>query len=241
MKKRNLPTGINRKRWIERLSDEEYNNLPKEDQDNLRKFQNFSYLREQKTQTIKILKEKIKDLKKEIFDLDGTEESNFIKVQHLHNVMGCRIEITRQKKTPKSIKVTHSYGGVWSGDFSKGNVSGVLHSDFNKRKTYGGDKLKESFIYHGKIISKNLSKPKSCYFQNEKGMFLTIKELKGVDISKSKNPLKEVKNQLIPSYKDYVMILMRELGMKKFETHKVKFSDFIDWYKINRMKKQGTI
>jgi hypothetical protein len=133
--------------------------------------------------------------------------------------------------TPKSIEKTHSYGGVWSGDFSKGNVTGVLHSDFNKRKTYGGKKLKESYIYHGKIISKNLSKPKSCYFQNEKGIFSTIKELKGIDLTKSKNPLKEVKNQLIPSYKDYIMTLMREMGMKKFEDHKVKFTDFIEWYK----------
>ena len=66
-------------------------------------------------------------------------------------------------------------------------------------------------------------------------------ELKGIDITKSKNPLQQVKNQLIPSYKDYVMILMREMGMKIFETHKVKFSDFIDWYKINRMKKQMAV
>ena len=237
MKKRNLPTGINRKRWIERLSDEEYNNLPREDQDNLKKFQNLSRQREEKIQTIKVLKERIKILKEEIFDLDGIEESNFIKVQHLHNIMGCRIEITRQKKTPESIKKTHSYGGVWSGDFSKGNVSGVLHSDFNKRKTYGGKKLKESFIYHGKIMSKNLSKPKSCYFQTEKKLFTTIKELKGIDITKSKNPLQQVKNQLIPSYKDYIMTLMRELGMKKFENHKVKFTDFIGWY----MKRNGKI
>ena len=234
MKKRNLPTGLNRKRWIERLSDEEYNNLPKEDQDNLKRFQKYSSQREQKTKTLNELKEEIKKLKDEIFDLDGLEESNFIKVQHLHNIMGCRIEITRQKKTPKSIKVTHSYGGVWSGDFSKGNVSGVLHSDFNKRKTYDGKKLKESFIYHGKIISKNLSKPKSCYFQNEEGIFSTIKELKGIDLTKSKNPLKDVKNQLIPSYKDYIMTLMREMGMKKFETHKVKFSDFKEWFKKNK-------
>jgi hypothetical protein len=237
MKKRNLPTGNNRKRWIERLSDEEYNNLPKEDQDNLKRFQKYSSQREQKTKTLNELKESIKKLKEEIFDLDGVEESNFIKVQHLHNIMGCRIEITRQKKTPKSIEKTHSYGGVWSGDFSKGNVSGVLHSDFNKRKTYGGKKLKESFIYHGKIISKNLSKPKSCYFQNEKGIFSTIKELKGIDLSKNKNPLDGVKKELLPLYKGYVMTLMRELGMKKFEKHKVKFTDFIDWYKTNKLKK----
>lgn len=234
MKKRNLPTGINRKRWIERLSDDEYNNLPKEDQDNLKRFQKYSYQREQKIKTLNNLKERIKKLKEEIFDLDGVEESNFIKVQHLHNIMGCRIEITRQKDTPKSIKVTHSYGGVWSGDFSKGNVSGILHSDFNKRKTYRGKKLEESFIYHGKIFSKNLSKPKSCYFQTEKKLFTTIKEIKGVDLSKSTNPLKEIKNILIPSYRDYIMMLMREMGMKKFENNKVKFSDFIEWYKKNK-------
>lgn len=237
MKKRNLPTGINRKRWIERLNDEEYNNLTKEDQNNLKQFQKYSRLREQKTKTLNELKRRIKILKEEIFDLDGVEESNFIKVQHLHNIMGCRIEMTRQKKTPKSIEKTHSYGGVWSGDFSKGNLTGVLHSDFNKRKTYGGKKLEVSYIYHGKIFSKNLSKPKSCYFQNEKGLFSTIKELKGIDLTKSKNPLKEVKNQIIPSYKDYTISLMRKMGIKKFEKHKVKFSDFKEWYKLNKMKK----
>lgn len=237
MTKRNLPRGIHRKRWIEWLSDEEYNNLPKEDQENLKRFQKNSTLKEQKIQTIKILKEEIKKLKKEIFDLDGIEESNFIKVQHLHNVMGCRIEITRQKKTPESIKKTHSYGGVWSGDFSKGMVSGGLHSDHYKRKTYGGKKLEERFIYHGKIISKNLSKPKSCYFQNEKKLLATIKELKGIDLTKSKNPLIGVKKELLPIYKEYIMTLMKKMGMKKFETHKVQFTDFIDWYKKNKMKK----
>ena len=236
MKKRNLPTGINRKRWIERLSDEDYNNLPKEDQENLKRFQKYSSQREQKIKTLNELKVRIKDLKEEIFDLDGVEESNFIKIQHLHNIMGCRIEITRQKKTPKSIKVTHSYGGVWSGDFSKGNVSGVLNSDFNKRKTYDGKKLEESFIYHGKIISKNLSKPKSCYFQNEKGIFSTIKELKGIDLSKNKNPLDGVKKELLPLYKDYIMTLMREMGMTKFEKHSVKFLDFINWCKNVKTK-----
>jgi len=163
--------------------------------------------------------------------LDYKEESNFIKVQHLHNIMGCRIEITRQKKTPESIKKNHSYEGVWSGDFSKGMVSGVLNSDHYKRKTYGGKKLEERFIYHGKIISKNLSKPKSCYFQNEKKLLSTIKELKRIDLTKSKNPLIGVKKELLPIYKEYIMTLMREMGMSKFEIYSIKFSDFILWYK----------
>ena len=234
MKKRNLPTGINRKRWIERLSDEEYKNLPKEDQDNLKRFQKYSSQREQKIKTLNELKERIKDLKEEIFDLDGVEESNFIKVQHLHNIMGCRIELTRQKKTPESIKITHSYGGVWSGDFSKGNGTGILHSDFNKRKTYNGKKLEESFIYHGKIYSKNLSKPKSCYFQTEKKLLSTIKELKGIDLSNDKNPLEGVKRELQPSYREYVMSLMKVMGLSKFEKYTIRFSDFIDWYKKNK-------
>jgi hypothetical protein len=151
--------------------------------------------------------------------------------------MGCRIEITRQKKTPESIKKTHSYGGVWSGDFNKGNVSGVLHSDYNKRKTYGGKKLEESFIYHGKIVSKNLSKPKSCYFQTEKKLIFTIKELKGVDLSNERNIKDKIKKELLPLYKDYVITLMRQMGMKKFENYSIKFSDFVDWYKKNRIKK----
>jgi hypothetical protein len=234
MKKRNLPTGINRKRWIERLSDEDYNNLPKEDQENLKRFQKYSSQREQKIKTLNELKERIKDLKEEIFDLDGVEESNFIKVQHLHNIMGCRIELTRQKKTPESIKKNHSYGGVWSGDFSKGNVTGLLHSDFNKRKTYNGKKLEESFIYHGKIYSKNLSKPKSCYFQTEKKLLSTIKELKGIDLSNDKNPLEGVKRELQPSYREYVMSLMKVMGLSKFEKYTIRFSDFIDWYKKNK-------
>lgn len=234
MKKRNLPTGINRKRWIERLSDEDYNNLPKEDQENLKRFQKYSSQREQKIKTLNELKERIKDLKEEIFDLDGVEESNFIKVQHLHNIMGCRIELTRQKKTPESIKITHSYGGVWSGDFSKGNGTGILHSDFNKRKTYNGKKLEESFIYHGKIYSKNLSKPKSCYFQTEKKLLSTIKELKGIDLSNDKNPLEGVKRELQPSYREYVMSLMKVMGLSKFEKYTIRFSDFIDWYKKNK-------
>jgi hypothetical protein len=237
MTKRNLPTGQNRKRWIEKLSEEDYRNLPKEDIDNLRKFQNYSRLREQKTKNLNELRKRVKDLREEIRELDYKEESNFIKVQHLHNIIGCRIEITRQKKTPNSIKKTHSYGGVWSGDFSKGMVSGTLHSDHYKRKTYGGKKLEERYIYHGKIVSKNLSKPKSCYFQNEKKLLSTIKDLKGVDLTKNKNPLVGVKKELLPSYKEYIMTLMRKMGIKKFEKHKVKFTDFIDWYKKNKPKK----
>jgi hypothetical protein len=44
------------------------------------------------------LKEKIKKLKEDIKNLDEREESNYIKVQFLHNVFGCRIDVIRQQR-----------------------------------------------------------------------------------------------------------------------------------------------
>ena len=79
--KKNLPIGNKRKRWIDWLSDFEYNNLkPKELEDYLR-FQKLSSDREGKLKTIIQLKERIKKLKEEVKDLDDREESNYIKVQ----------------------------------------------------------------------------------------------------------------------------------------------------------------
>jgi len=238
MKKRNLPTGINRKRWIEKLSDEDYKNLPKEDRDNLKRFQTYSRLREQKTKTLNELRKKVKDLKEDIKDLDYKEESNFIKVQHLHNIMGCRIELTRQKETPKSITKNNqiTYGGTLGFGTTVGSQPYTLSKHYI-RNTYNGKKLEISYVYHGKIISKNFSKPKSFYLQTEKRLFSTIKDLKGIDISQSKNPLDIVKRELLVHYREYVISKMRKMGVKEFEKQKVKFSDFVDWYKKNSKKK----
>ena len=62
----------------------------------------------------------------------------------------------------------------------------------------------------------------------------TIKELKGIDLSNDKNPLEGVKRELQPSYREYVMSLMKVMGLSKFEKYTIRFSDFIDWYKKNK-------
>ena len=66
MTKRNLPIGGgNRKRWIDRLSDEHFNSLNQRDKNNYLKFQKLSSEREGKLKTITQLKERIKKLKEE--------------------------------------------------------------------------------------------------------------------------------------------------------------------------------
>jgi hypothetical protein len=238
MKKRNLPTGINRKRWIEKLSDEDYKNLSKEDRESLKRFQTYSRMREQKTKTLNELRIRVKKLKEDISELDGKEESNFVKVQHLHTIMGCRIELTRQKFTPKSIvKNSYTYGGTLESDRFQGSQPYTMSKHY-VRKTYRGEKLGDRFIYFGKIKSKNLKKPKSCYFQTEKKLFTTIRELKGIDLSKSKSPKKSVEREILPHYKEYVITLMRSRGIVEFEKRKVSFSDFITWYKKHKIEKR---
>ena len=81
MKKGTLPTGTNRKRWIERLPQEVYDSLNPKDKENYKKFRNYSKWREGKELTIKNLRTKIKDLKEEIKLLDEKEESNYINGQ----------------------------------------------------------------------------------------------------------------------------------------------------------------
>ena len=110
------------------------------------------------------LVQKIKDLKEEIKLLDEKEESNYIKVQFLHNTYGCRIDLTRQEKKSKSLKSdTHTYGGTLGFDGTVGSQPYTYSKTYIK-KTYKGEKLVPHYVYHGKIISKSLEKSKTCYW-----------------------------------------------------------------------------
>ncbi len=218
MKKRNLPTGVYRKRWIDRLTDEQFNSLNQKDKENYLRFQRYSSIRETKLKSIQQYKEKIKILKDDIRILEEKEESNFIKVQFLHNVFGCRIDVIRQERKPSSLKITSS-GGT-----KKSFI----------RKTYKGEKLTNHFVYHGKIVSKSLEKNKNVYFQEEKKLINTINELTGKDISKLNKD--EIKNFLQRDFKDYVIYLMRKVGSEKFTNYKVSFLDFTKWYKREKIK-----
>ena len=172
MKKRNLPIGGgNRKRWIDRLSDEHFNSLNEKDRNNLLRFQKLSSEREGKLKTITQLKERIKKLKDDVKDLDDMEESNYIKVQFLHNVFGCRIDVIRQQRKSSSLKLS---------TFGNTKKSFV-------RKTYKEEKLTPHYVYHGKIISKSLEKSKNIYFKEEKKLINTINELTGKEINKIAN------------------------------------------------------
>jgi len=217
MKKRNLPTGQNRKRWIDRLSDLDYKNLSNEERSNYLRFQRYSQQRETKIKTLNELKEKIKNLKSEITELDHKEESNFNKIQQLHNQFGCRIEISRQKRTPSSLLRVREHGS---------------------RKTNRGQPLKVKYNYHGKIKSVNFSKPKSCYFQTEVNLLKTIGELKGSEVYKKlsdmDNPIDGIRKYLLPDYKNYIIYLLRKNGVKRVEKQTIQFSEFVDWFKNSK-------
>ena len=60
-----LPTGSLRKRWINKLSDEDFKNLSPKDKVNYRKYQDSSRLKEGKIITLNKLKERIRELKEE--------------------------------------------------------------------------------------------------------------------------------------------------------------------------------
>lgn len=214
MKKKNLPIGgRNRKRWIDRLSDEQFNSLNQKDKDNLLRFQKLSSEREVKLMTISQLKERIKKLKEEVKDLDEREENNYIKVQFLHNVFGCRIDVIKQQRKSSSLKLSTT------GNSKKSFV----------RKTYKGEKLTTHFVYHGKIVSKSLEKNKNVYFKEEKRLIKVINELTGKEVSKIDN--NEIKKFLQLNFKEYVIYLMRKMGSDKFSEHKVSFDEFIKWFK----------
>lgn len=214
MTKRNLPTGGgNRKRWINRLSIEHFNSLNKRDRDNYLKFQKLSSEREGRLKTITQLKERIKKLKEEVRDLDEREESNYIKVQFLHNVFGCRIDVIRQERKSSSLKLTTT------GNTKKSFV----------RKTYNGEKLTPHYVYHGKIVSKSLEKSKNVYFKEEKKLINTINELTGKEINKIDN--NEIKKFLQLHFKEYIIYIMRKMGSDKFSDYKVSFDEFIKWFK----------
>ncbi len=214
MKKRNLPTGeMNRKRWIERLTDEQFKSLNQKDRDNYLRFQRLSSEREGKLKTISQLKERIKVLKEEVKDLDEREESNYIKVQFLHNVFGCRIDVIRQQRKSSSLKLTST------GNTKKSFV----------RKTYKGEKLTPHYVYHGKIVSKSLEKNKNVYFKEEKKLINTINELTGKEINKIDN--NEIKKFIKSHFKEYIIHLMRKMGSDKFSDYKISFDEFIKWFK----------
>ena len=214
MRNKNLPVGGgNRKRWIDRLSDEHFNSLNQKDKDNYLKFQKLSSEREVKLKTIIKLKGRINELKDQVRDLDEREESNYIKVQFLHNVFGCRIDVIRQERKSSSLKLTPT------GNTKKSFV----------RKTYKGEKLIPHYVYHGKIVSKSLEKNKNVYFKEEKKLIKIINELTGKEISKIDN--NEIKKFLQINFKEYVIYLMRKMGSDRFSDHKVSFDEFIKWFK----------
>ena len=219
MTKRNLPIGGgNRKRWIDRLSDEQFYSLNKKDTDNYLRFQKLSSDREGKLKTISQLKERIKKLKEDVKVLEDMEESNYIKVQFLHNVFGCRIDVIRQQRKSSSLKLSTT------GNTKKSFV----------RKTYKGEKLTPHYVYHGKIVSKSLEKSKNIYFKEEKKLINTINELTGKEINKI--DINEIKKFLKSHYKEYIIHLMRKMGSDKFSDYKVSFDEFIKWFKKEKLK-----
>ena len=218
MKKRNLPIGGgNRKRWIDRLSDEHFNSLNQKDRDNLLRFQKLSSEKEGMLITIIKLKEKIKKLKEDVKNLDEREESNYIKVQFLHNVFGCRIDVIRQQRKSSSLKLT-----------TTGNTNKTF-----VRKTYKGEKLTPHYVYHGKIVSKSLEKSKNVYFKEEKKLIQIIHEL--TDKEPKKIDKNEIKKFLQSHFKEYIIHLMRKMGSDKFSNYKVSFDEFVKWF--NKMKR----
>ena len=227
-----LPTGSLRKRWINKLSDEDFKNLSPKDKVNYRKYQDSSRLKEGKIITLNKLKERIRELKEEIQDLEDSEESNYLKVQHLHNQFNCRIDLSRQERKSKSL--THTpRTNVIKKDYGDRGYMGTHGKDtLYIRKTYKGEKLVPHYVYNGKIFTKSINKKsKSFYFQEEKKLIITIKELTHVDLSKSKDKLDGVKKTLLPIYREYVLYLMKKMGSEKFEDYSIKFENFIKWYK----------
>lgn len=230
-----LPTGSLRKRWINKLSDEDFKNLSPKDKVNYRKYQDSSRLKEGKIITLNKLKERIRELKEEIQDLEDSEESNYLKVQHLHNQFNCRIDLSRQERKSKSL--THTpRTNVIKKDYGDRGYMGTHGKDtLYIRKTYKGKKLVPHYVYNGKIFTKSINKKsKSFYFQEEKKLIITIKELTNVDLSKSKDKLDGVKKTLLPIYREYVLYLMKKMGSEKFEDYSIKFENFIKWYKLQK-------
>jgi hypothetical protein len=155
---------VQRKRWIEKLPVEEYSNLSKLDKENYLKFQNLSKLRVGKEKKIQKLKNEIIELKSEVSRLNEREEYFYLKVQYLHNYFGCRIDVVRQERKPKSLK-----------NLPQNKIS-------FKKKTHKGKLLKSSWVYNGKIVSSSLEKVKPIYFQSEDLLIQTLSTLTGKKI-----------------------------------------------------------
>jgi hypothetical protein len=223
MIKRDLPTGDFRKRWINKLPESEYQNLSPKDHQNLLAFQNASRKRESKILKISKLKAEILKLKNDIVKLEYEEESAYLKIQHLHNTFNCRIDISRQERKSKSLKSPVLYGQTQNSPSGR-RIVGV-------RRSYAGGEIIPRYVYNGKIFSKSIDRVKSCYFQEERKLFKTIKEITNIDLSSSKKPLDGVKKHLLPIYKEYILHLMKKIGSEKFENYSVKFENFIIWAK----------
>jgi hypothetical protein len=217
MEKGTLPK--NRKRWIDFLPDEVYNSLKQTDKDNLLHFQRLSKSRVQKELKLKKLKEEIKELRKSISETNMKEEYYYLKVQFLHNVFGCRVDVVRGLRKPNSLKQVPS-----------NKIS-------YKRKTHNGKPLKPYYVWNGKVYSSSLEKPKSIYFQSEDKLKETISKLTGNDI-KTITP-DFIKKYLKKEYTDYVRDLMRKNGVEKFSSLSISFEKFVKWSE-NKNKKQIT-
>ncbi len=216
MEKGTLPK--NRKRWIDFLPDEVYNSLKQTDKDNLLQFQRLSKSRVQKELKLKKLKDEIKELKKSISETNMKEEYYYLKVQFLHNVFGCRVDVVRGLRKPNSLKLVPS-----------NKIS-------YKRKTHNGKPLKPYYVWNGKVYSSSLEKPKSIYFQSEDKLKETISKLTGNDIKTITQDY--IKKYLKKDYTDYVRDLMRKNGVEKFSTLSISFEKFVKWSE-NRNKKQS--
>lgn len=231
-----LPTGSLRKRWINKLSDEDFKSLSPKDKVNYRKYQDSSRLKEGKIITLNKLKERIKELKEEIQELEDSEESNYLKVQHLHNQFNCRIDISRQERKSKSLTHKPRTNVIQKDNGDRGYMGSHGQDTLYIRKTHNGKKLVPHYVYNGKIFTKSINKKsKSFYFQEEKKLIITIKELTNIDLSKSKDILDDVKKILGPKYREYILYLMKKMGSEKFEDYSIKFENFIKWYKLQKV------
>lgn len=209
MEKDNIPK---RKRWIDFLPDEIYDELDQKDKDNYLHFQSLSKSRVQQETKLKKLKKEISELRVSISDTNMKEEKYYLSIQHLHNVFGCRVDVVRGLRKPNSLKE----------DVPSGKIS-------YKRKTHNGIPLKPYYVWNGKVVSSSLERSKSVYFQTEEKLLLTVSELKGININEVNENV--IRNFLKTDYTEYVRILMRKSGVEKFNKMTILFDNFIKWYK----------
>lgn len=210
MEKGSRPEYTNRKRYILNLPDEVYKSL---DSDTLKQyltFQSLSRSRVMKEEKLIKLKDKINDLKGEIKTLEEKEETSYLKIQYLHNVYRCRVDVVRGLRKPKSL-----------------TEEGQSQISF-KRNTHKGKPLTTHYVWNGKVYSSSLDGSKSIYFQTEERLKETLSILTGKDVNQF-NPV-TIKKFLKQNYTDFIRELMIKDGIVKFSFSTVKFSDFVQWY-----------